>query len=514
MALDVVTSSQFTDTMKINSTHRALSIVLLITLSFLSNFTEAQSCTPSGNPSVYGTNNTWIGYMYRGINFNTYRGAITAGNSTSPNFNLTFNGAQVNYPTSGCPVYTDTFSVRFLLTKTFNNEGFEITVGGDDGYRLSLDGGNTWVINKWSDQGYNTTSVAMVLNGTVNMVLEYYERFGENRISFAMNSTCMSSASQNEFGTGCAWKGYIYQGTNFNIFKGVITRGDVQGNFNEVFGSSNGTFNTDACSITTERFSARFRSSRNFPAGTYVFTVGGDDGYRLSLDGGNTWVINRWNDQSYTATSYTTTLSGAVNMVLEYYENGGDNRLSFNVTGGTLPVTLSSWKGNLQSNGHAQLNWSVADAVNFSKFRVERSVDARNFTSIYEEQYSSSKKYYSANDKNLPAGNIYYRLAKIDMDGTTRYSSVIIISNSKSSELAIFPTIITNHTISIRGNKNLTNAKFELFSMSGQVILSEKIKASSGSFEKVIPAHIASNLYLVRISDGSNVLLNQRLVIK
>ncbi len=55
------------------------------------------------------------------------------------------------------------------------------------------------------------------------------------------------------------------------------------------------------------------------------------DGYRLSLDGGTTWVINKWADQSYNVSSYTATLSGSYNMVLEYYENSGDNRINFNV---------------------------------------------------------------------------------------------------------------------------------------------------------------------------------------
>jgi len=285
-------------------------------------------------------------------------------------------------------------------------------------------------------------------------------------------------------------------------------------NFNELFGSANGTFNTDACSITTERFSARFRSTRNFPAGTYIFTVGGDDGYRLSLDGGNTWVINRWNDQSYGATTYTTTLSGTVNMVLEYYENGGDNRLSFNVSGGTLPVTLSSWKGKLESNGNAQLSWSVSEAVNFQKFIVERSVDAKNYTRIHEEQYISSNKNWLFTDRNIPVGNVYYRLAMVDLDGSVRYSSVIIITSGKNSELTVYPTIVTNHKISIRGNRNLKNAKFEIFSMNGQVLLSENLSSSNGSFDKIIPSNIASTMCVVRITDGSTILLNQKLVIK
>ena len=93
--------------------------------------------------------------------------------------------------------------------------------------------------------------------------------------------------------------------------------------------------------IYTENFSARYRLQKT-PLGTYIFTVGGDDGYRLSLDGGgNTWVIDKWQDQGYNITSYTAVLKRLRNIVLEYYENGGENRISFDMnSSNTLPVTL------------------------------------------------------------------------------------------------------------------------------------------------------------------------------
>lgn len=490
-------------------------IILVFLTAGSTNFSFAQTCIPSGNPAIYGTNNTWIGYMYRGINFNNYMGSINAGNAGSPNFNQTFNGAQVNYPTSGCAVYTDTFSVRFRLRKTFTNEGFEITVGGDDGYRFSVDGGNTWIINRWSDQGYNTTTTAVLLNGTVDLVLEYYERFGDNRVSFSMVSTCIGSSDQNVYGTGGTWNGYLYQGTNFNIFKGRITRGDVLGNFNETFGSSNGTFNTDGCPITTQQFSARFRSSRNFPAGTYVITVGGDDGYRLSLDGGNSWVINRWNDQSYTVTSYTASLSGTVNMVLEYYENGGDNRISFNISGGTLPVTLKSFKGILVPNKSVELSWIVSDAVNFSRFRIEKSKDALNYFPLYEETYINNKTSYSFFDKSPVQGNNYYRIAMIDVDGSLKYSSVIIVSNNGGvNTLKVYPTIINDRKVFISGVNLSKGAMVEFVSMTGHVLFNQKINTNSSIVEISLPGHIKSGMCVIRITNQNTLLHTEKMIIK
>src|ERR1700743_1275764 len=156
--------------------------LLLVLASF--GHSAAQTCsTTQGNPATYGTNNVWIGYVYEGKNFDYYHGYVNEGSTSSPNFNESFGGNQVNYATSGCSVFTDTFSVRYKLSQAFNGN-YTITVGGDDGYRLSLDGGATWTINKWNDQSYTTTSVTVALSGSTNLVLEYYEDGGDNRVSF------------------------------------------------------------------------------------------------------------------------------------------------------------------------------------------------------------------------------------------------------------------------------------------------------------------------------------------
>jgi hypothetical protein len=136
---------------------------------------NAQPCTPLGDQVTYGTDNIWIGYVYDNMNFTTYAGYVNEGLTANPNFDQSFGGSDVNYTTNGCPVFTSTFSVRYKLAKTFASGNYEFVVGGDDGYRLSLDGGATWVINNFSDHAYTTTIYTIALNGTYNMVLEYYE---------------------------------------------------------------------------------------------------------------------------------------------------------------------------------------------------------------------------------------------------------------------------------------------------------------------------------------------------
>jgi len=60
--------------------------------------------------------------------------------------------------------------MRYKLTQSFADGDYILKVGGDDGYRLSLDGGTTWAINNWNDHGYTTSTYNIHLNGTYNFV--------------------------------------------------------------------------------------------------------------------------------------------------------------------------------------------------------------------------------------------------------------------------------------------------------------------------------------------------------
>lgn len=495
---------------------------ILIALLFISGsitFSQAQPCTPgTENQGVYGTNNVWMGYVYQGMNFNTYKGYVQEGTAASPVFDRNFGGEQVQYATNGCNVYTDTFSVRYRLTKTFASGTYDITVGGDDGYRLSVDGGATWVINQWADHSYQTTTVSVTLNGSHNLVLEYYERFGGNRVSFSLVAGCTGSGDPAVYGTGDTWRGYLYQGTNFNTYKGFITRGGLSGVFDENFGTANGAFATSNCSINTELFSARFRLRRTFPAGTYIFTVGGDDGFRLSLNGGTTWHINRWVDQSYNTTSYTVYLNGTYDMVLEFYENGGDNRLSFAVSTGILPVTLKSWSAVLQAPGKAKLNWVADAAVDFDHFIVQRSsngTDWTNIQSIANRNNNTQTSYaYEYTDMTVPEGNVYYRLVMVDRDRTLRNSPIQIVSNKSSNGFKVFPTIVENNQVVIRAEKAITTGSIDVVNMNGQLVQTEKWKAGALSQQITLNNSITAGNYIVRVKDANGNSEFQKIIVR
>lgn len=503
-------------------------IFLLLGLVLLaSHYSNAQSCTPLGDQTSYGTGTTWIGYIYQGMNFNTYKGYVNEGSGSSSNFDESFGGNQVNYNTNGCTVYTDGFSARYKLSETFANGNYLFTVGGDDGFRLSLDGGVTWAINRWNDQNYTTTTYSVALNGTYNMVLEYYENTGSNRISFNVAPICTGTGDPTVYGASNVWNGYIYQGMNFDLYKGQVTEGSsANPNFDENFGNPSGgtvTYNTNSCSIQTQQFSARYRLQKTLTAANYIITIGGDDGYRFSLDGGATWVINKWNDQSYAVTSYSAVLSGSYNMVLEYYQNGGADRVSFSMSSTTLPVTLVSWSVAALSADQAKLNWQTTDAVNFDHFILQRSTDGSSFQEVHTTPAAdngSTLQSYSYTDQYAYNGNLYYRLAMVDKDGAASYSTVISLSshNTAAQSIRIYPTVIENNSLYVEAPQSVSNVRLELFDMSGSKVNQKDWAVLDGRQQVSLNTGHAGNLpagaYIARLSDSHSILAKQIVIIK
>jgi hypothetical protein len=504
---------------KINNNILQALMVTMFTLLF-TNITNAQACSPQGNPAVYGTGNTWIGYMYQGKTFNTYKGYSTEGNSSAA-FDESFGGAQTNFATNGCTIYTDTFSVRYRLTKTFTAANYTLTVGGDDGYRLSLDGGATWVINGWTDHSYATTSYSIYLSGSYNMVLEYYESFGDNRISFSTAVICTGNGDPTVYGTDNTWMGYLYQGMNFDTYKGYTTKGSTSNpDFDDNFGggSTAVTVATSNCSIQTQTFSARYRLQTNLTAGTYLITIGGDDGYRFSIDGGATWVINKWADQSYSITTYTAHLNGTYNFVLEYYQNGGYSRVSFNMSMSTLPVKLTSFDAAFTAPEKTKLDWTIAQSIDFKNFTVQRSTDGINFKSIQtiaaQNSTSSQQQSYSCTDLQAAGNNIYYRLLMTDNDGTITYSTIIHLENAATSGIKIYPTLVENNSLYIESGKTVNHTKAIIFDMNGKKLAEQTLENVQGRQSITLNASVKSGSYIVSVTDGNSLLAKQIIIVR
>lgn len=201
---------------------------------------------------------------------------------------------------------------------------------------------------------------------------------------------CLDWGDQVAYGSN-SWRGYVYDGTGFNTYMGYITQSEI---FDQNFaGDGDGDWYATSCrEFQKSSFSVRYKMSKRFACGYYTFTVGSDDGVRLSIDGGNTWIINQWVDRGYTTNSSSSIfLSGNTNLVLEYYENGGGNRVSFNYS-----FTPYNAPGNPAVFGNGVWNvyaWNAGDAAGnsgswSSNYSGYYTINSLNFDTRPGQTYS------------------------------------------------------------------------------------------------------------------------------
>jgi hypothetical protein len=103
-----------------------------------------------------------------------------------------------------------------------------------------------------------------------------------------------------------------------------------------------------------------------------------------------------------------------------------------------LPVVLERFGGAPQGAG-VLLTWKVGAESGFSRFEVESSVDGVGYSKIGVVAARSGGAVgvdggeYQFFDGDAAAGNIFYRLKMVDIDGAFSYSNVVVVNIAKGS---------------------------------------------------------------------------------
>jgi len=228
--------------------------------------------------------------------------------------------------------------------------------------------------------------------------------------------------------------------------------------------------------------------------------------YTLHTDGffGNPSSLYLWNNGS-------TADSLIVNDTGKYYVNVGfvDNcnisdtiRITLQIP---LPVTLSKFSVTTQ-HCQGQLNWSIANATNFSHFIVEKSKDGRSFSSIADVACSAGIREYAYTDRALEKGKTYYRLKMMDHDGNYQYSAVEAIQSDCESRLVkVYPTQ-TKGVVYIDLPSGYEQAQIEVYNAFGQLLSLPKTGTVTRIGMHSVQLHgLAQGHYLLKVTNGGEV---------
>ena len=239
--------------------------------------------------------------------------------------------------------------------------------------------------------------------------------------------------------------------------------------------------------------------------GTYDFNVNGDDGYRLSING--TTVIDEWakvGGKKITDDTYQMEITedGVLELILDYYEIGGDQSISFNYVENLLILPLE-WGDFLgQSCGENNcLNWSTLQEKNTSHFIMEKSNNGFSwevFGETLEAQGNSNQEvFYDYADHSVANDVTFYRIKQVDLDDTFSYSDVIRVeNNSNRNKLMPFPNPTTD-LLFVDSQEGILSV--ELTSQDQRVRAQPLLEKISDNRYQIDMRQFPSNHYLVTI---------------
>jgi hypothetical protein len=145
---------------------------------------------------------------------------------------------------------------------------------------------------------------------------------------------------------------------------------------------------------------------------------------------------------------------------------------------------LTSFNGTM-GDKKINLNWTLAEINNIGTVELERSYNAKEFSTIanYWLDVEESKQRSFAFADNKPAAGIaYYRLKMIAAGGKTTYSNVLCLRETTNgiASLKVYPTETTNNVTVNLATASAGKAVVLVTDLSGKVMKQQTISLQKG----------------------------------
>lgn len=157
-----------------------------------------------------------------------------------------------------------------------------------------------------------------------------------------------------------------------------------------------------------------------------------------------------------------------------------------------LPVHLTTFNA-VWRQAQAELQWKTSFEKNTAWFEIERSNTGNDFVTVGKIAASNKDagSTYSFIDKPINNGRIYYRLKIVDIDGTVRYSEIVVLDVKSSVNVVLNvspnPAGTGNLKINLAGEIN-GNVHIRFIDALGKVLVKKDYNSQRiDGFETVMP---------------------------
>jgi expansin (peptidoglycan-binding protein) len=157
--------------------------------------------------------------------------------------------------------------------------------------------------------------------------------------------------------------------------------------------------------------------------------------------------------------------------------------------------------------------------MNVDHFEIERSQNGQQFTTAgmvnAEGNGKSGKTDYNWIDPSPLTGTSFYRVKEIDIDGESKYSSVVRIDIDQDNyKLNLFPNPVVNKKVSVQANIEKGRYNIMVSNLDGKKIYDQVLDHNGGIISQSIqlPSTISPGIYLFTIRGNGVKILTQFVV--
>jgi len=165
-----------------------------------------------------------------------------------------------------------------------------------------------------------------------------------------------------------------------------------------------------------------------------------------------------------------------------------------------LPVNFLGVVADRTENG-IKVRWHVGDEIDVNRYEVERSTDARNFTTVGTID-AKQKRVYSFIDENGKAEEIFYRIKSVDIDGTVKRSGIVRFKNNTTgtANILTYPSPV-NSLLTVQHQKLGSNAKLVVSTIDGRIL--KTIRPNAGITNTMVDVSgFSTGMYILKLDDG------------
>ncbi len=203
---------------------------------------------------------------------------------------------------------------------------------------------------------------------------------------------------------------------------------------------------------------------------------------------------------------------------LLYFDGLRNTKANFNVTlnGSALPIVLSGFTGEY-THGVDNLYINIQQAINVRNIVVEKSADGVRFgpLGVLPVPASQLTGKHTYTDAQPFAGNNYYRLQIVDNDGNYQYSNTVLLKNSISQLIYIYPNPAKSNVFVSFSGTPAGRYSCILYNVEGKAVYNNVYTIASGNqMVSLSLTGVAGGVYLVKITNSKGEAVSQQRVVK